>query len=178
MTICIRPATTADLPGILDLYNQIILNTTATYDLEPVTLQEREEWFSSRTLAGFPVLVATAQDSPAVLGFSSFADWRGHKRGYRYTVEHTVHVHEQARGRGVGTNLLEALFPYAKERNVHAMLGGIDAQNVASLRFHARLGFVEVARFPEVGRKFGRWLDVVFMQKFMDSPGAPRPMEP
>jgi L-amino acid N-acyltransferase YncA len=96
------------------------------------------------------------------------------KAGNRYTVEHTVHVRHDVRGQGVGSTLVEALFPRAIALGKHVMIGGIDAANEASIRFHERLGFERVAYFREVGHKFGRWLDLVFMQRFLDTPGAPR----
>jgi L-amino acid N-acyltransferase len=99
---------------------------------------------------------------------------RGAWRGYRYTVEHTVHVRHDVRGRGVGSLLVETLFPRAMALGKHVMIGGIDAANDASIRFHERLGFERVAYFREVGHKFGGWLDLVFMQRFLDAPGAQR----
>ena len=128
----------------------------------------------SRCAMGFPVLVATSSVSSDVLGFASFGDWRGAWPGYRYTVEHTAHVRHDVRSQGVGRALVEALFPRALALGKHVMVGGIDAANDASIRFHQRLGFERVAYFREVGHKFGRWLDLVFMQRFLDAPGASR----
>ena len=168
----IRHATPADLPGILAVYNEIIEHSTAIYALAPTTLTERRAWFEARVNSGYPVLVAI--DDDAVLGFSSFGDWRGTWPGYRYTVEHTVHVRADARGRGLGGQLLEALFPHALTLGKHVMIGGVDASNAGSIRFHERLGFERVAHFREVGHKFGRWLDLVFVQKLLDAPGNHR----
>lgn len=168
----IRHATPDDLPGILAIYNDVIENSTAVYAFEAVSLESRAAWMAERQSRGFPVLVAIEHDE--VVGFSSFGDWRGAFPGFRYTVEHSVHVRADQRGKGVGGQLVAALFPIARELGVHVMLGGIDADNAGSVRFHERLGFSEVARFPEVGYKFGRWLHLVFMQKFMDEPGAAR----
>jgi phosphinothricin acetyltransferase len=168
----IRDATTEDLPAILAIYNEVIATSTAVYISEPATLADRRAWFDTRTGRGFPVLVAT--DGADVLGFASFGEWRG-APGYRYTVEHSVHVRADRRGTGVGRHLLEALFPRALAAGNHVMIGGIDAANTASLQFHKRLGFEPVAHFREVGRKFDRWLDLVFMQRLLDRPGAPRP---
>jgi len=169
----VRVATETDLPGILAIYNEVISTSTAVYALEPATLDERRAWFTSRSSMGFPVVVAT---SPAgdVLGFASFGDWRGAWPGYRYTVEHSVHVRSDARGRGIGRTLVESLFPLALGLGKHVMIGSIDAANEASIRFHERLGFHRVGHFREVGHKFGRWLDLVFMQRFLDSPGTTR----
>src|SRR5215471_16031693 len=101
-------------------------------------------------------------------------EWRGAWPGYRYTVEHSVHVRHDVRGQGVGRGLVEALVPLALALGKHVMIGGIDVANDASIRFHARLGFEQVAAFREVGHKFGRWLDLMFMQRFLDPPGSAR----
>ena len=169
----VREAQEEDLGGILAIYNDVIATSTAIYTQEPATLADRHAWFATRRQQGFPVLVAA--EGPDVLGFSSFGDWRGAWPGYRYTVEHSVHVRADCRGIGIGRKLIEALLPRALAMGKHVMIGGIDAANEASIRFHARLGFGEVARFREVGHKFGRWLDLVFMQRLLDAPGAPRP---
>jgi phosphinothricin acetyltransferase len=168
----LRDATEADLPAILAIYNDVIAISTAVYALEPATLADRHAWFEARRAQGFPVLVAEA--GADVLGFSSFAEWRGAWPGYRYTVEHSVHVRADRRGQGLGRRLVEALFPHAAQMGKHVMIGGIDAANEASIRFHERLGFEKVAHFREVGHKFGRWLDLVFMQRMLDEAGAPR----
>lgn len=168
----VRPALAADLPGILAIYNDVVRTSTAIYALDPVTLDERRAWFEARQALSYPVLVAVEDDD--VLGFASFGDWRGAWGGYRYTVEHSVHVRAGARGRGTGRGLVEALVPLALGLGKHAMIGSVDASNEASLRFHERLGFQPVAHFREVGHKFGRWLDLVFVQRILDAPGARR----
>ena len=172
--VLVRQAGESDLPAILTIYNEVIANSTAVYALEPSTIEDRRTWLLSRHAGGFPVLVATSSVSNDVLGFASFADWRGAWPGYRFTVEHTVHVRRDVRGQGVGTTLVEALFPRATALKKHVMIGGIDAANEASIHFHERLGFERVAYFKEVGHKFDRWLDLVFMQRFLDNPGASR----
>jgi L-amino acid N-acyltransferase len=168
----VREANESDLLAILAIYNEVIATSTAVYALEPSTIEDRRTWFSSRHASGFPVVVAADSVSKDVLGFASFGDWRGAWPGYRYTVEHTVHVRSDVRGRGVGSALVEALLPRAVALRKHVMIGGIDAANEASIRFHERLGFERVAYFREVGHKFGRWLDLVFMQRFLDTPGT------
>ncbi len=162
----IRSAGSEDLPGILAIYNEVVATSTAIYAIEPSSLAARRAWFEERGARGYPVLVAA--EGAEVLGFSSFGDWRGAWPGYRHTVEHSVHVRSDMRGRGLGRDLVEALFPVARAMGMHVVIGGIDAENEASLRFHERLGFARVAHFREVGRKFGRWLDLVFMQRFVD----------
>ena len=168
----IRDANTDDLPGILAIYNDVVATSTAIYAIAPSTLAERRAWLDARRAAGFPVLVCA--DGAQVLGYSSFGEWRGAWAGYRHTVEHSVHLRADRRGQGLGQRLVEALFPLAAAKGMHVMIGAIDAANDGSIRFHKRLGFVEAGHFREVGRKFERWLDLVFMQRFLDAAGAPR----
>ena len=171
-SIEIRRATLEDLPAILDIYNEVIANSTAVYSVEPVTLENRREWFEARTRAGYPVLVAVGEDG--VVGFATFGEFRGAWVGYRYSVEHSVHVRSDQRGKGIGTRLVQELLPLARAMGKHVMVGGIDASNQGSIRMHERLGFEQMGTMPEVGRKFDRWLDLVFMQRFLDEPGTPR----
>jgi L-amino acid N-acyltransferase YncA len=158
-----RMAVAADLPAILTIYNTIIATSTAVYRDDPTTLEERAEWLHSREAAGFPTIVAERGDE--VMGFASYGSWRGAFPGYRHSVEHSVHVGEAARGLGVGAALMGHLLDLAREGGVHVMLGAVDADNAASLKFHEKLGFAPAAHFHEVGRKFGRWLDLVFVEK-------------
>ena len=155
-----------DFEAITAIYNEVLLNSTAIYRDEPVPVSERVEFWRARRQQGYPTLVACAGDS--VIGYSSFGDFRAWP-GYRFTVEHTVHVDAQQRGKGVGSTLVQALIPRAAALGKHVMVGGIDAANVASLRLHERLGFERVAHFKEVGFKFGRFLDLVFVQRRIDS---------
>lgn len=157
----IREAVEDDFAAITRIYNEVLVNSTAIYRDEPTTIEERIDFWRSRRRQGYPTLVAC--DGDAVLGFSSFGDFRAWP-GYRFTVEHSVHVDTACRGRGIGAGLVKALIPRAVMLGKHVMIGGIDAENVASLRFHERLGFEKVAHFKEVGFKFGRFLDLVFVQ--------------
>jgi phosphinothricin acetyltransferase len=158
----IRAATEADVPGILAIYNDAVLRTTAVWNETPSDLEGRLDWFRSRTGAGFPVVVAV--EGTLVEGYASFGPFRPFE-GYRGSVEHSVYVRAGARGRGLGRALMEALFPLARAMGKRVMIGGIDGSNEASLALHARLGFREVGRLPGVGEKFGDLLDLVFMQK-------------
>lgn len=170
--VAIRAAVPDDLPGILEIHNDIVATSTAIYSLVPSTLEERGAWYDARVAAGYPVLVAAEAD--AVVGFASFGEFRGAWPGFRHSVEHSVHVRADRRGQGIGTRLLEALFPLASAMRKHVIIGGIDAANTGSLRMHERVGFERVAHFREVGHKFGRWLDLVFVQRFLDPAGARR----
>jgi L-amino acid N-acyltransferase len=160
----IRDAGEADLPGLLAIYNEVIATSTAIYSYVPVTLEDRTQWWRARVGMGYPVLVAT--DESGVLGFATFADFRTWP-GYRYTVEHSVHVRADTRGRGVGKELVKALFPRAAALGKHVMIAGVDAANEASIRFHEQLGFQKSGHLREVGHKFDRWLDLVFLQRWI-----------
>ncbi len=166
----IRPATEADLPAITAIFNDVIATSTAIYADDPLTIEDRTAWFAQRRAVGYPVLVA---DDGAVAGVASFGDFRAWP-GFRHTVEHSVHIRADARGRGLGSALVGALFEPARALGKHVMIAGIDAANAGSIRMHERLGFRRGAVLREVGRKSGRWLDLEFMQKFLDEPGAPR----
>jgi L-amino acid N-acyltransferase YncA len=159
-----RDAQEEDAPGILAIYNDVIAHSTAVYSEQPVLLEERLAWLRSRRERGYPVMVAVEADQ--VLGFTSFGDFRAWPC-YRHTVEHTVHVRSDQRGRGLGSQLLQALIPKAEALGKHVLVAGIDADNAVSLRLHQRMGFERVAHFRQVGRKFDRWLDLVFMQRFL-----------
>ncbi len=163
----IRDAITADLPGILAIYNDVIATSTAVYALVPVTLEDRAQWLKARQAQNFPVLVAV--DADDVLGFASYGEWRGAWAGYKFTVEHSVHIAAAHRGAGIGRQLMLRLIETAQTAGLHVMIGGIDAQNTASIKFHERLGFEAVAHFHEVGFKFNRWLDLVFVQRILKS---------
>jgi phosphinothricin acetyltransferase len=158
----IRDATEEDLGGLLAIYNDVIATSTAIYSYDPVTLEERRQWWRARTAQGYPVLVA--RDEQGVAGFATFGDFRAWP-GYRFTVEHSVHVRAAGRGRGVGTLLVQALLARAAALGKHVMIAGVDAANVAAIRFHERLGFEKSGHLREVGYKFERWLDLVFLQR-------------
>jgi L-amino acid N-acyltransferase len=161
----VRAATRDDLPAILEIYNHAVLNTTASYDYEPHTLEKRLEWFEEHERDELPIFVAvTAADE--IAGWSSLS--RYHKKvGYRFTVENSVYVAEEHRGRGVGKLLMTPLIEAAQTLGLRAIIAAIDADNEASIRLHAQFGFIEVGRFKEVGFKFNRWLDVVYMERLL-----------
>jgi phosphinothricin acetyltransferase len=158
----IRPAREADLPAILAIYNDAVVNTTAIWNDDLVDLDNRKTWFEARSRQGFPVLVAEAEG--AVLGYASYGDFRPFQ-GYRFTVENSIYVAAAARGQGAGKALLAALIEHATAAGKHVMVAGITADNAVSIRLHERQGFTETARMPELGFKFGRWLDLVFLQR-------------
>ena len=166
----IRPATPDDLPAIRALYNARIPTTTTAWTEEPESLADREAWFAQRTARRDGVLVAVADgDGPTgtVVGFAAYGPFRDDVKwpGYRFTAEHTVHVADEWHGRGVGRALIEGLLDHARAKGLHVMVAAVDGANEGSIRFHERLGFEVVARMPETGFKFGRWLELVLLQR-------------
>jgi L-amino acid N-acyltransferase len=159
--ITIRQAVENDLPQLLSIYNDIILHTTAVYDYEPHTLEMRKQWFETKRQQEFPVFVA--EENGNILGFSSIGPFRAWA-AYKYSVENSLYVASEARGKGIGKLLIPPLIKAAKELQLHTIIAGIDASNEASLRLHKSFGFEEVAHFRQVGWKFESWLDLKFLQ--------------
>ncbi|WNW13162.1 N-acetyltransferase family protein [Pseudomonas sp. DTU_2021_1001937_2_SI_NGA_ILE_001] len=172
MTILIRDALPADLPGILDIYNDAVLNTTAIWNEQPVDLDNRQAWFYARQAQGYPILVAL-DPLGEVVGYSSFGDWRPFE-GFRHTVEHSVYVRADQRGKGLGPQLMTALIERARACGKHIMVAAVESGNAASVALHQRLGFAITGQMPQVGTKFGRWLDLTFLQLDL-TPGASAP---
>lgn len=193
--ITIRDAHDDDVEAITALYDRHIATRTIEWTERHHTVEGRRTWLADKRRDGWPVLVAELDPAgdgatvdgvhvdlvedvtvatvdggagaSRVVGVATYGDFRDsvQREGYRFTVEHTVHVDEHVRGRGVGRALMEALVTRAQASGLHAMVGAIDGENHESITFHERLGFVEVGRLPEVGRKFDRWLDLVLVQR-------------
>jgi L-amino acid N-acyltransferase len=181
MSAVVRAATPADVPATLAIYNELIGTTTWAWSEEPQTLDERREWFERQQCRNFPVLVA--ESGSEIVGMTSYGDFRDsvHWPGYRFTAEHSIHVRGDRRRTGIGRVLMDELIETARRNGIHVLVGAIDAANADSLRFHEACGFVEVARMPETGFKFGRWLELVLMQRVLDGPeptGRARPWGP
>ena len=162
--LLIRDAKPTDLDAILAIYNDAVVNTTAVYDYEPRSPQAQAQWFETKQRSRYPVLVAAEQGS--VFGFASYGPFRPWP-AYLHTMENSIYVAPDQRGRGIGSALLGPLVEAARANGSHALVAGIDATNEASLRLHARHGFTKVAHFREVGRKFDRWLDLVFLERIL-----------
>lgn len=172
MNIVIRDAGSDDAAGIAAIYNEAVAHGTAIWNERRVDEADRRAWMAARQAAGWPVLVALDPQGQ-VLGYGSFADFRAFD-GYRHTVEHSVYVRADCRGAGLGAALLLALVERAKAAGKHAMVAAIEAGNAASLRLHARCGFESAGTLRQVGTKFGRWLDLTFMQRLLDELPPPR----
>jgi len=165
MTLRVRDAEEADLPALVDIYNEVIAHTTAVFSESPVDLENRCAWRSQRLAQGYPVLVA--DEGAEVVGFGSLGPFRVGD-GYRATVEHSVHVRADRRGEGVGRLLLTALIERARHGGRRNMIAGLDAANLVSVGLHEGLGFERAALLPDVAEKFGRSLDLLLLRKRLD----------
>ncbi len=181
MTVTVRDAVEADVPAIVDIFNQVLLTSDAIWLDEPVSFESRLAWFRTLEGQGMAVVVAVDDEVPAdaeaheVVGYGSFQQFRT-LAGYHPTVEHSLHVRDGHRGKGIGLALLDALTDRARTLGKAVQVAGLDAGNEGSQRFHQRLGFVEVARMPGIGRKQGRPVDLVLLQRNVpDRPGGPHP---
>jgi len=173
MSVAVRVATEADVGAIAAIYADAVATGTASWELAPPDEAAMRERFRAIRRAGYPYLVAVRGD--AVAGYAYASAFRP-REGYRHTVEDSIYVARDARGRGVGRALLAALVDAcvaAGYRQMVAVIGGVE--DVASIRLHAAQGFVDVGRLPAVGRKFGRWLDCVHMQRPLGEGAATAP---
>lgn len=162
----IRFATKEDCAAIAAIYNHAVINTAAIWNEKTVDTDNRIAWFEARQFGNFPVLVS--EENGVITGYASYGDWRAFD-GFRHTVEHSVYVHPEHQGKGLGNALLGALIIEARRRGKHVMVAGIESQNHASLHLHEKHGFVTTGQMPQVGTKFGRWLDLTFMQLQLDN---------
>ncbi len=163
----IRAATASDAAGIVEIYNHAVLHSTAIWNEKTVDVANRLAWMAERHKMGYPVLVAL-DTQQQVRGYASFGDWRAFD-GYRHTVEHSVYVHPEAQRGGIGKALMQALMLQAQQLGKHVMVAAIEAGNAPSIALHRQLGFSQTGHMPQVGTKFGRWLDLVWMQRQLDS---------
>jgi len=165
MKINIRPATESDLVAINDIYNHYVLHSTCTYQEEPEPLDERRRWFSHHG-EKHPVVVAAAEKQ--VVGWGSLSAYHP-RSAYRHTVENSVYVHHQFHRHGIGSLLLQELVVRARSLGHRVIIAGIDAEQIASVALHTKFQFEKVGHLKQVGFKFGRWLDVVYMELSLDA---------
>ncbi|MFJ2367930.1 GNAT family N-acetyltransferase [Microbacterium sp. NPDC087665] len=166
----IRDAVITDLEPITAIHNNAVVHTTAIWNEDAVDVDDRAVWLAERTCDGFPVIVAA--DDSGVLGYASFGRWRPHS-GFKHTVEHSVYVRDGQQGRGIGKTLMVELIARARAQGIHVMVAAVESGNAASVALHEKLGFVDVGRMPQVGAKFGRWLDLSFLQLTLDDRPTP-----
>ena len=160
----LRPAGAADHPAILALWNPLIRETTITFSSEEKTPAALAAMIDGRRALGQEFFLAS--EGAELLGFATYAQFRGGD-GYANAMEHTVILGQAARGRGVGRALMSRLEDHARAGGAHTLFAGVSAENPAAVAFHAALGFRTLVRIPEAGRKFGRWLDLLLMMKFL-----------
>lgn len=157
--------------AILAIFNEAIVHSTALYDYQPRTPQNMVAWFEAKRKGNFPV-VGIEDEQGKLLAFGSYGSFRAWP-AYKYTVEHSVYVHKEHRGQGLGRQVLQLLIARAREQQLHALVAAIDASNTGSVTLHERLGFQHVGTLPQVGFKFERWLDLAFYQLLLDTPQHP-----
>ncbi len=164
MALSVRPATIDDADATRAIYNPEVLESTVTFDLVPRTVEQQREWLRARS--GAHVVLVAEDDASEVVGFASLSPYKD-RPAYSTTVEDSVYVRRDQQGRGVGRLLLSELVAVATSHGFHAMMARVVGDHEASIRLHASLGFEVVGTEREVGRKFGRWLDVVVMQRLL-----------
>jgi L-amino acid N-acyltransferase len=167
--VIVRAAGRGDANAIRSLLNALIATTTVEWTDTPHTVDGISSWLDEHET------VLVAEEHGEVVGVAAFGSFRDvvKRPGYRFTVENTVHVREDRWGTGVGRHLMGALIAEARASGKHAMIAAVDGENEGSIQFHQRLGFVEVARMPELGAKFGRWLELVLLELRLDDRSHP-----
>lgn len=157
--------------AILAIFNDAIVNSTALYDYHPRPPASMSSWFAAKRQNNFPV-IGCEDEQGKLLGFASYGTFRAWP-AYKYSVEHSIYIHADHRGQGLGKVLLQALIARAREQDVHTLIAGIDVDNQASVALHKKLGFQHAGTLPQSGYKFGRWLDLAFYQLILDTPLQP-----
>jgi phosphinothricin acetyltransferase len=157
--------------AILAILNEAIVSSTALFDYRPRDAASMVEWFRVKAERRFPVLGAVAADG-ALMGFATYGTFRAWP-AYKYTVEHSVYVHEDHRRKGVARALMARLIAVAEQHDYHVLVAGIDAANAASIALHEQLGFERAGIIHHAGFKFGRWLDLAFYERRLQTPAAP-----
>lgn len=167
----LRPCTEDQLPEILDIFNDSILNSTALYDYETRTMDTMHAWYADKLKGNYPI-VGAFDENDMLLGFATYGMFRV-RPAYKYTVEHSVYVRPDKRGSGIGKILLREIIKKAEEQNYHVLVGVIDTSNAVSIKLHENEGFALNGVWKEVGYKFGKWLDAAFYQLILKTPEHP-----
>lgn len=157
--------------AILDIFNDAILTSTALYDYKPRHIDTMTSWFASKLTNNFPV-IGLEDEQGVLLGFASYGTFRAWP-AYKYSVEHSIYIHKDYRGKGLGKVLLIALIDAARERDVHTLIGAIDATNSGSIALHEKNGFSHTGTIKQAAYKFDRWLDLAFYQLILNTPLQP-----
>ncbi len=157
--------------AILEIFNHAILHTTAIYEYLPWQPHDIKNWFAQKEGANFPV-IGILNESTELMGFASYGRFR-ERAAYQFTVEHSVYVHPDHQGKGIGKQLLGEVIALAGKNGIHAVIGGIDASNQVSIALHEALGFSHAGTIKEAAYKFDRWLDLAFYQRLLNGPINP-----
>lgn len=157
--------------AILEIFNEAILTSTALYEYQARTMQDMQTWFKQKSALNAPIIGAV-NEAGQLLGFATWGHFRAYP-AYQYTMEHSIYIHHSARGQGLSKHLMRALIEAAKAAEIHVLMGCIDADNAASIGLHRSLGFQSVGLLPQVGFKFGRWLDLALYQLILSTPLEP-----
>ena len=167
----IRCTAAGHAAAILDILNEAIANSTAVYDYEPRTIGMMQNWFADRQAGNFPV-IGIEDSAGTLLGYASYGVFRA-RPAYKYSVEHSLYVHVDHRGKGLGRILLQQVIATATSQNYHLLVGGIDTSNATSIALHERCGFSHAGTVRQAGFKFGRWLDLALYQLILPTPANP-----
>jgi Sortase and related acyltransferases len=171
MEFQIKPCTEKQLPEILDIFNDAILNSTALYDYKIRTMEMMNAWYADKQKRNYPI-VGAFDENDSLLGFSTYGQFRV-QPAYKYTLEHSVYVHPNMRGFGLGKILLREIIKKAEEQDYHVIVGAIDASNVVSRQLHEKEGFEFCGFIKQSGYKFGKWLDLALYQLTLKTPENP-----
>jgi L-amino acid N-acyltransferase YncA len=158
-------------PTILEILNDAILTSTALYDYKPRAPESMAGWFKTKETGAFPV-IGVEDTNGKLMGFASYGTFRAWA-AYKYSVEHSVYVKTEHRGKALGSALLKRLIEEARAQQRHVMIGGVDVENTVSIALHRKLGFEHAGTIKQAGYKFGRWLNLAFYQLILETPLAP-----
>jgi len=171
MDYSIKPCDEAQLPEMLEMFNDAIINTTSVYDYKPRTMEFMVDWYNSKLKGGYP-LIGLFDIHDNLLGFGTYGSFRS-RPAYKYSIEHSIYVRNDMRGRGYGKVLLKEIIAQAIRNDYHVIVGGIDSDNAISISFHEKMGFEFSGKIKHAGYKFGKWLDLSFYQLILNTPLKP-----
>lgn len=166
----IRNMKQTDVEAVLDIYNDVILTSTAVYKYKVENLEQRIAWLKAKEQERFPVIVY--EEDGQIVGFATYGSFRPYP-AFKYAIEHSVYVHKNHHKKGIGSKLMKELIALANRDGYATMIAGIDASNLGSIRAHEKLGFTYSGTIKKTGYKFGNWLDLSFYQLELDGPTEP-----
>jgi len=168
MAYIIKDCTEEQLPEIMAIFNDVIVNSTALYEYKPRTASSMQSWYAAKRKGNYPIIGAF-DNNGVLLGFASFGSFRDYP-AFKYTVEHSIYIKSDARRQGLGKILLKKIIENAEAQGYHILVAAIDKLNMQSIKFHERAGFIYCGEIKESGYKFGKWLDLVFYELILKTP--------